>query len=270
MVIGQMNFFVDVMKPPKTPWMKWVGVFALLALLFLLLQPGAHAQAVGLPKLDIQLGQANSPQEVSKGLQILILLTVLTLAPALLIMTTAFTRIVIVLSLVRHAIGSGTLPPNQIIVGLALILTFFVMSPTFTKINDGALQPYLKGAITQEQGFTLAVEPLRTFMFKQVDKKDVALFVKLAKIQAPKTAKDVPTYVLLPAFVISEMKTAFQLGFVIFLPFIVIDIVVSSILVSMGMMFLPPMTISMPFKLVLFVLVDGWHLISEALVLGFH
>jgi flagellar biosynthesis protein FliP len=184
-------------------------------------------------------------------------------------MTTAFTRIVIVLSLVRHAIGSPTLPPNQVIVGLSLILTFFVMAPTFTQINNNALQPYLASKMPQEQALTQAIDPLRAFMFKQVDEKDVALFVKLAKMEKPKTTKDVPTYVLLPAFIISELKTAFQLGFIIFLPFLVIDIVVSSILVSMGMLFLPPITISMPFKIVLFVLVDGWHLITEALILGF-
>jgi flagellar biosynthesis protein FliP len=225
---------------------------------------------VGLPTLDIKVGQSTSPQDVSKGLQILVLLTVLTLAPALLIMTTAFTRIVIVLSLVRHAIGSPTLPPNQVIVGLSLILTFFVMAPTFSEINTKALQPYLSSKMPQQQALTQAVDPLRTFMFKQVDEKDVALFVKLAKIQQPKTTKDVPTYVLLPAFVISELKTAFQLGFVVFLPFLVIDIVVSSILVSMGMLFLPPVSISLPFKIVLFVLIDGWRLITEALVMGFH
>lgn len=231
---------------------------------------GAQAASVGLPTLDIQVGQSTNPQDVSKGLQILVLLTVLTLAPALLVMTTAFTRIVIVLSLVRQALGSPTLPPNQIIVGLSLILTFFVMAPTFSEINTQALQPYLASTMPQQQALRQAMEPLRKFMFRQVDEKDVALFVKLAKIKAPKTQKDVPTYVLLPAFVISELKTAFQLGFVVFLPFLVIDMVVSSILVSMGMLFLPPVSISLPFKIILFVLVDGWHLITEALVLGFH
>lgn len=247
-----------------------IGVVILgLAFFGCLMQEVWAQSAVGLPTLDIKVGQASSPQDVSKGLQILILLTVLTLAPALLIMTTAFTRIVIVLSMVRHAVGSPTLPPNQVIVGLSLILTFFVMAPTFSEINTQALQPYLANKIPQQQALTQAMEPLRTFMFKQVDEKDVALFVKLAKIEQPKTQKDVPTYVLLPAFVISELKTAFQLGFVVFLPFLVIDVVVSSILVSMGMLFLPPITISLPFKIILFVLVDGWHLITEALVLGF-
>ncbi len=241
----------------------------LLGILFSL-TPTVWAQAnIGLPTLDIQVGQSTNPQDVSKGLQILVLLTILTLAPALLIMTTAFTRIVIVMSLVRHAVGSPTLPPNQVIVGLSLILTFFVMAPTFSQINTQALQPYLASQIPQQQALDKAIQPLRAFMFKQVDEKDVSLFVNLAKIKKPRTTADVPTYVLLPAFVISELKTAFQLGFIIFLPFLVIDMVVSSILVSMGMLFLPPVSISMPFKIVLFVLVDGWHLITEALIRGF-
>jgi flagellar biosynthesis protein FliP len=248
----------------------WLGLL-LLALFCMLVPHSAWAQQAqfGLPTLDIRVGQSTSPEDVSKGLQILILLTVLTLAPALLVMTTAFTRIVIVLSLVRQAIGSPTLPPNQVIVGLSLILTFFVMAPTFNEINTQALQPYLASQIPQQQALDNALTPLRGFMFRQVNEKDVALFVKLAKIETPKTREEVPTYVLLPAFVISELKVAFQLGFVIFLPFLVIDVVVSSILVSMGMLFLPPISISLPFKIVLFVMVDGWHLITEALVLGF-
>ena len=232
--------------------------------------PAAFAQAVGLPTLDIQVGSASSPADVSNGLQILVLLTVLTLAPAILIMATAFTRIVIVLSLTRQAIGSPQLPPNQVVVGLALILTFFVMSPAFSKINDQALQPYLAGTLPQATALTKAMEPIRMFMFRQVNQKDVELFVGLAKIKRPQTTADVPTHVLLPAFIISELKTAFQLGFMIFLPFLIIDVVVSSVLVSMGMLFLPPTTISLPFKIVLFVLVDGWQLISKALVMGFN
>lgn len=252
-------------------WYKTLAIAGLLLMLVNLTgMDHAWAQsAVGLPTLDIKVGQSTSPQDMSKGLQILILLTILTLAPALLVMTTAFTRIVIVLSLVRHAIGSPTLPPNQVLVGLSLILTFFVMAPTFGQINERALQPYFNNRMSQQVALEKAMDPLRNFMFRQVDEKDVALFVRLAKLPSPKTTADVPTYVLLPAFVISELKTAFQLGFIVFLPFIVIDVVVSSILVSMGMLFLPPATIALPFKLILFVLVDGWHLISEALVLGF-
>lgn len=230
---------------------------------------GHAALPIGLPKIDINVATANSPQDVSKGLQILVLLTVLTLAPAILIMSTSFTRIVIVLSMVRQAIGLPTLPPNQVIVGLSLILTFFVMSPTLTKMNDTAIQPYMKGQMSQEAAITKAMEPLRLFMFHQTQQKDIELFMGLAKLPKPKTTVDVPTHVLLPSFIISELKTAFQLGFVIFLPFLIIDVVVASILVSLGMIFLPPATISLPFKIVLFVLVDGWHLITRALVLGF-
>lgn len=223
----------------------------------------------GIPSVSIEVGTASNPQEVSKGLQILILLTVLTLAPAILIMTTAFTRIVIVLSMVRQAIGTPQLPPSQVIVGLALILTFFVMAPTFDQVNQTALQPYLQGKVSQNDALTKAMQPMRMFMFRQTSQKDIGLFIKLAKLKKPRNTGDVPTHVLLPAFVISELKTAFQLAFLIFIPFLIIDVVVSSILVSMGMLFLPPVTISMPFKIILFVLVDGWHLIAKSLVMGF-
>ncbi len=249
-------------------WLSLLLMTVALLLLYCWFQP-AHAQSIGIPSINIGLGNATKPTEVSQGLQILILLTVLTLAPAILIMGTAFTRIVIVLSLVRQAMGTPQLPPSQIIVGLAMILTFFVMQPTFQQINEDALQPYLAQSISQQQALDKAVTPIRTFMFKQVHQKDLELFVGLAKMSRPKNAGDIPTHVLLPAFLISELKTAFQLGFVVFLPFIVIDVVVSSILVSMGMLFLPPATISLPFKIVLFVLVDGWHLITQSLVAGF-
>lgn len=245
----------------------WALLFAAMAAVWLL-SPDAMAQ-VGIPTVDIKVGSATNPQEVSKGLQILVLLTVLTLAPAILVMGTAFTRIVIVLSLVRQAIGTPQLPPSQVIIGLSLILTFFVMSPTFTKMNNEAFQPYLQGKMAQEEALTKAMVPVRTFMFKQTAPNDLELFMGLAKLKKPKNRGDVPTYVLLPAFTISELKTAFQLGFIIFLPFLIIDMVVSSVLVSMGMMFLPPATIALPFKLILFVLVDGWHLISQSLVAGF-
>lgn len=252
---------------------KWRGlkfwVAALLGVAAIGLVTSNGFAAVGLPTLDIKIGEAKSPQDVSKGLQILVLLTVLTLAPAILIMGTAFTRIVIVLSLVRQAIGTPQLPPSQVIIGLSLILTFFVMSPTFNQVNEKALQPYLKGQISQEEALPRAMAPMRAFMFKQTAPRDLELFMGLAKLKKPKNRADVPTYVLLPAFTISELKTAFQLGFIIFLPFLIIDVIVSSVLVSMGMMFLPPTTISLPFKLVLFVLVDGWHLITQSLVAGF-
>ena len=228
----------------------------------------AKAQ-MAVPNIDINFKNAASPQEFSKGLQILIWLTVLTLAPSIFIMTTAFTRIVIVLSLTRQAIGTAQLPPTQVIVGLALMLTFFVMSPTIGEINEKALQPYMKSEITQEAALKRGIEPLRQFMFRQTNEGDLALFVKLSKIEKPTSMVDIPTFVLMPAFVISELKTAFEIGFLIFIPFLVIDIVISSILVSMGMMFLPPTMIALPFKIILFVLVDGWHLIAKSLVMGF-
>ena len=228
----------------------------------------AKAQ-VALPNINISVGETSSPQAFSKGMQILIWLTVLTLAPSIFILTTSFTRIVIVLSLARQAMGTAQLPPSQVIVGLALLLTFFVMAPTISKINQDAFQPYMKQEITQQVALKKGVEPLREFMFRQTDESDLALFVNMARIDKPASTDDIPTYVLIPSFVISELKTAFKIGFIIFIPFLVIDIVISSILVSMGMLFLPPVMISMPFKIILFVLVDGWHLIAESLITGF-
>ena len=225
--------------------------------------------ALSFPNINIGMQTANTPQEFTQGIQILIWLTILTLAPSIFIMTTSFVRIVIVLALTRQAIGVNSLPPNQVIASLALILTFFVMAPTFDKINTEAMQPYMKNQITQQAALDRAIEPLREFMFKQTDEKELALFVRMSKIEKPKTTKDVPTYVLLPAFILSELKTAFTIGFVIYLPFLVIDVMVSSVLVSMGMMFLPPTMIALPFKLIMFVLIDGWYLVVKSLVEGF-
>lgn len=234
----------------------------------LLFVPVAHC-AMAFPNINIGMKTANTPQEFSQGIQIIIWLTILTLAPSIFIMTTAFIRIIIVLSIARQAIGVATLPPSQVLTGLALILTFFIMSPTINKINDTAIQPYMKNQITQQVALDRAIVPARDFMFKQTDEKNLALFVKMAKIERPKTKNDVPTYVLIPSFILSELNTAFKIGFVLFLPFLVIDIVVSSILVSMGMLFLPPTMIALPFKLILFVMVDGWYLIVKSLVDGF-
>jgi len=234
----------------------------------LLFVPMAHC-AMAFPNINIGMKTANTPQEFSQGIQIMIWLTILTLAPSIFIMTTAFTRIIIVLALARQAIGVATLPPSQVLSGLALILTFFIMTPTINKINDTAIQPYMKSQITQQAALERAVIPARDFMFKQTDEKNLALFIKMAKVERPKTKDDVPTYILIPSFILSELNTAFKIGFVIFLPFLVIDIVVSSILVSMGMLFLPPTMIALPFKLVLFVMVDGWYLIIKSLVEGF-
>jgi flagellar biosynthetic protein FliP len=209
--------------------------------------------------------------EVDSGnaVQILILLAGVTLVPALLFTVTGFTRILIVLGFIRSGLGTPAAPPNQVLVGIALFLTIFVMAPTFNQIKDTAFEPLQKGEISQTQALKRAEAPLRTFMFKQTRTKDLALFAKLGKLESPKTRADIPTYVLIPAFIISELKTAFQIGFMIFLPFLIIDLVVSSVLMSMGMMMLPPIFISLPFKILLFVLVDGWSLVTQSLVQSF-
>lgn len=210
-----------------------------------------------------------SKTQASTAVQVLVLMTVLALAPSILIMMTGFTRILIVLGFIRNALGTPTMPPNQVLIGLSLFLTLFVMFPTVKAINTTAIQPYNKNEITQRQALSRAQVPLREFMFKQTNDSDLALFVKLSDMKRPETRKDIPTYVLVPAFLISELKTAFQIGFMIFIPFLIIDMVVSSTLMSMGMIMLPPVMISLPFKILLFVLVDGWHLTIESLVMGF-
>lgn len=225
--------------------------------------------AMTFPNINIGMQTANTPQDFTNGVQILIWLTILSLAPSILIMTTSFIRLVVVLALARQAIGAGTLPPNQVLTSLALILTFFIMAPTFNEINENALQPYMNNQITQQVALDRGIQPIRKFMLKQTHEKELALFVRMAKIEKPKTKDDLPTYVLLPAFIMSELKTAFTIGFVVYLPFLVIDIVVSSVLVSMGMMFLPPTMIALPFKLIMFVMVDGWYLIVKSLVESF-
>jgi flagellar biosynthesis protein FliP len=206
----------------------------------------------------------------ANAVQLLLMIGALSLVPAALFTLTGFTRILIVLGFVRQGLGTASSPPNQVLVGIALFLTLFVMAPTFKEIKHDAIDPLNKGKITQAQALERGQKPLREFMFKQTRDKDLALFVKLAHMKRPKTRADVPTTVLIPAFIISELKTAFQIGFLIFLPFLIIDLVVASTLMSMGMMMLPPVFISLPFKILLFVLVDGWNLISRALVESFH
>ena len=217
----------------------------------------------------INLNLSGKDGEVSTSLQLLALLTVLSLAPSILIMMTSFTRIIIVLGFVRNALGTPSMPPNQVLVGIALFLSLFVMAPTFTQINDTALQPLMDKKIDEGQALKRAEAPIRDFMFKQVDQRDLALFTELSKSKRPKTRADVPTQVLIPAFVLSEIKTAFEIGFLILIPFLIIDMVIASTVMSMGMVMLPPVVISLPFKILLFVLVDGWHLVSDSLVRGF-
>lgn len=228
----------------------------------------AHAQ-VTLPSLNLGFKSTNNPQEIVSALKIVMILTVLTLAPAILIMMTAFTRIIIVLSFVRQALGTQNMPPNQLLVGLALFLTMFIMAPFFGRINQDALQPFLSNQISQEVAAERALAPIRVFMFAQTRPSDLELFVRLSKMDQPKTRADVPSTVLIPAFVLSELKTAFQIGFIIYLPFLVIDMVAASVLMAMGMMMLPPVVISLPFKIMLFVLVDGWTLLVGSLVKSF-
>jgi flagellar biosynthetic protein FliP len=206
----------------------------------------------------------------STPVQVLVLLTLITVLPGVLFALTGFTRILIVLGFVRNALGTPTTPPNQILVGIAFFLTLFVMAPTFRQIEKQAVKPYMKHSISQKVALERAGEPLRTFMFKQTRTSDLALFVDLAHAKRPRTRADVPSHVLIPAFIISELKTAFQIGFLIYLPFLIIDMVVASTLTSMGMMMLPPALISLPFKILLFVLVDGWHLVIQSLVNSFH
>jgi flagellar biosynthesis protein FliP len=231
--------------------------------------PGPTAPTIPIPRVNIGITPSTKPSDVALTLQILLLLTILTLAPTLLVLVTSFTRIVIVLSFVRTALGTQQVPPTQVLVGLALLLTFFVMNPTIQNINKNALQPYLANKISQPVALDRAQKPLRVFMFKQTREKDIALFYSLSKEPRPKTQTDVPTYLLVPAFVISELKTAFQIGFAIYIPFIVIDMVVASVLLSMGMMMIPPVIISLPFKILIFLLVDGWNLTVQALFTSF-
>ena len=207
----------------------------------------------------------------ANAVQLLLLVGGLTLVPALLFTVTGFTRILVVLGFIRQGLGTQNAPPNQVLVGIALFLTIFVMAPTFNEIKKVAIDPLNDHKITQKQALERGQEPLRQFMFKQTRTKDLALFVKMSGAkQAPKTRKDIPTYVLIPAFIVSELKTAFQIGFLIFLPFLLIDLIVSSTLMSMGMVMLPPVFISLPFKILLFVLVDGWNLVTQSLVQSFH
>ncbi|MGR3309667.1 MAG: flagellar type III secretion system pore protein FliP [Candidatus Brocadiales bacterium] len=207
--------------------------------------------------------------ELTNTLKIILFMTILAVLPGLLLTMTCFTRIIIVLSFVRKAMSFQTLPPNQILIGIALFLTFYVMAPVWTKVNTNAIQPYLNKEISQSEAFSRGIKPFRDFMLKQTGEKDIALFVNISKSPRPKTPDDVPTHILIPAFVTSELKIAFQMGFILYLPFLVIDMVVASVLTAMGMFMLPPVMISMPFKLVLFILVDGWHLVIQSLVSSF-
>jgi flagellar biosynthetic protein FliP len=221
------------------------------------------------PFLNLRLDDVDSPRGVSTALRIVVVLTVLSLAPALLIMLTSFTRIVMVLSILRQAMGTHAMPPNQVIIGLSLFLTFFIMAPVFQEVNEKALKPYVADEIDTETALNRATGPLRRFMLRQTHENDLALFVEISRMERPRNAEDIPITVLIPSFVISEVTTAFKIGLLLYVPFLVVDMVVASVLLSMGMMMLPPVMISLPFKLMLFVLADGWRLLIGSLVRSF-
>lgn len=240
-----------------------------MILLFVCVALPAYGEPMPFPNIDINIQQTDQPQEVLDSVKILVILTLLSLAPGGLIMMTCFTRIIIVLSFIRSALGTQQIPPNQILIGLALVLTVFIMNPVYQQVNDQAIKPYLAGTITREDATELGSLPIKEFMLKETREKDLALFVKIAKVERPENASSVPFGVVMPAFVISELKTAFQMGFLLFVPFLIIDMVVASILMSMGMFMLPPVMISLPFKILLFVMVDGWYLVIQSLVESF-
>ncbi|WP_032725702.1 flagellar type III secretion system pore protein FliP [Bacillus subtilis] len=217
----------------------------------------------------INIFSSSDPENVSSTVKLLLLLTVFSVAPGILILMTCFTRIVIVLSFVRTSLATQSMPPNQVLIGLALFLTFFIMAPTFSEINKEALTPLMDNKISLDEAYTKAEEPIKEFMSKHTRQKDLALFMNYAEMDKPESLKDIPLTTMVPAFAISELKTAFQIGFMIFIPFLIIDMVVASVLMSMGMMMLPPVMISLPFKILLFVLVDGWYLIVKSLLQSF-
>lgn len=246
------------------PQIFWSVVIGLLVLLL----PDTLS-AAPVPNVNVNIGASENPQDVAVTLQVMGVLTIVTLAPSILLMTTSFVRIVVVIGFLRNALSTQNVPPNQVVIALSLFLTFYIMSPYWSQANENGLQPYLAGQITQEEALKNVVDPMREFMFRQTREADLALFVNLSDAPRPDTQDDISTFTLIPAFVISELKTGFQLGFMIYVPFIVIDMIVASTLMSMGMMMLPPVMISLPFKILLFVMVDGWHLLIQSLVTSF-
>jgi flagellar biosynthetic protein FliP len=237
--------------------------------LFLVTGVVSESEAIPLPNITLGVENADDPEKVSSALQILVLLTILTLAPAILIMTTSFARIIIVLSFLRQAMGTQQTPPTQILIGLALFLTMFVMGPVWSEINEGALKPYMEEELGQFEALKLAEIPIKRFMLNHTREKDLSLFINLSEDKSPVSEEDISIQTVVPAFIISELKTAFQIGFLIYIPFLILDMVVASILLSMGMMMLPPVLISLPFKLMLFVMVDGWYLTVGSLMKSF-
>lgn len=242
-----------------------------VGLLVLLVTPKVYAanNNLPIPNVNISVDGANSPKEYVDNIKLLIMLTILTLLPSIIMMMTSFLRIVVVLSFLKSAMGTQQAPPSQVIIGLAIFLTIFIMAPTYNTINDKALKPYMANEITQQRAIEEGSKPLREFMLKQTRQKDLNLFIEQAKLEGEITEENVPMYVVIPSFVISELKTAFQIGFLLYIPFLIIDLVVASILMSMGMFMLPPVMISLPFKLLLFVMVDGWYMLVRSMIVSF-
>jgi flagellar biosynthetic protein FliP len=248
-----------------------IGVLLTIGLvLFFSTKVSAAPNDVQIPSVNISLDGGNTPKSYVNNINLFIMLTILSLLPSIIIMVTSFTRIVVVFSFLKNAIGAQQSIPNQILTGLAIFLTIFIMKPVYTEINDKALKPYAEEKISYDEAVDLASKPLRTFMLKETRQKDLELFIETAKLEKEGLTKEnVPLYVVIPAFAISELKTAFEIGFLLFLPFLVVDMVVSSVLMSMGMFMLPPVMVALPFKLLLFVMVDGWYLIVKSLILSF-
>lgn len=260
------------MKNKRTFLIVLVSLFAILFLTKInaYAEPNTISNKISIPKIDISVDKASTPKEYVGNIKLLIMLTVITLLPSFIVMMTSFTRIIVVLGFMRNALGTQQAPPNQVLVGLALFLTVFIMAPTYNKLNNDALKPFMENKITQEQAIEKGSKPIREFMLKQTRKKDLELFVEVSKTDKKNlTEQNVPLYVVVPAFVISELKTAFKIGFLLYIPFLIIDIVVASVLMSMGMFMLPPVMISLPFKILLFVMVDGWYLLVKALIMSY-
>ncbi|MEW6652362.1 MAG: flagellar type III secretion system pore protein FliP [Bacteroidota bacterium] len=249
---------------------KLCAAIVLLLFVFAAQVQAQAQQTIPFPKINLGVGTAEDGGDVSVTLQILLLMTILSLAPSIVIMTTSYLRIIIVFHFLKSALGTQQMPPSQLLAGVALFITFFVMAPTWNKINDEALKPLMDDKITTKQAYDKGIEPIRQFMFKNVRDEDLELFIGLSNQARPNNRNDVATYILIPAFVLSELRTGFIMGFFLFIPFIMVDMIVSSILMSMGMMMMPPMMISLPFKILLFILVDGWNLIVSSLVRSFH
>lgn len=242
--------------------------FFLICATGVLLMNCAEAAPI-IPNINVEVGTADNPEQVASTLQVIAVLTLATIAPGILMMTTSFVRIVVIIGFLRNALATQNVPPNQVIVSLAMFLTFYIMAPYWSQANDAGLQPYLAGQISQEEAITNVLEPMREFMFRQTRESDLALFVNLSEAERPNSQEDVSTFTLIPAFIISELKTAFQIGFMLYVPFIVIDMIVATTLMSMGMMMLPPVMISLPFKILLFVMIDGWHLLIQSIIVSF-